>query len=512
MLHFRLLVALFALFCLSIPAEARWSVAETAHFRIYSEQGEKQLREDAAMLEDFHSLLELVTRRPWPKNARKLDIHIVPGIRELQLVRPELSSNTAGFYAASPDLIAAFSTRGNANFAQEALLHEYAHHFMMQVSQTAMPSWYVEGFAEYLMTAKFRPEAVEWGEVDRGRAFQLVTAGWLPMEKLLGPPEKIDIAAFYAQSWLLTNYMFRVDGMAPKLQAYLRKVSEGGDPVDSFRTEVDPDLVGFQRKLRTYINGRSRTYTRMKREPPEAMQVKISALPESTDGMLLPMISMLLPQKAETDARSLKNIRAQAAKRKGDAWAERTLAIAESIGGEPGTAAQLLDTELAKTPDDTLLLRRRALLYKPFERATSEADLKAARRLLTRAFRADPGDWRTMRDYVQTFSARDHKLPKNELNTLLAAYSMAPQVKSLALMTGDALAHAGRYEEAWIVMSPIIYDPHSSGVPDKVKDYMAALKVGDAAKVEAFLRDGELDFEDDGKEEGATPPVSGGPG
>jgi hypothetical protein len=35
------------------------------------------------------------------------------------------------------------------------------------------------------------------------------------------------MAMFYAQSWLLTHYMFRAEGMQPKLTAYLKAVAAG---------------------------------------------------------------------------------------------------------------------------------------------------------------------------------------------------------------------------------------------------------------------------------------------
>ena len=485
----RLAFAFLSLALAAFPASARWAVAETPHFRIWSEQNDRLLREDAAVLEDYHALLELVTGRKWPQEAPKLDIYIVPGLREMKIIEPEAGQNVAGLYAASSGQIAALSMRTSADpqFARQTLLHEYAHHFMMQVAQTAMPSWYVEGFAEYMMTAQFRPDRVEWGEVNVGRAYQLLTGSWIPLEKLLDRYSRVDPYAFYAQSWLMAHYMYRTPGMAPKLQAYLLKVAEGGDPVESFRTEVDPDLEGFQKKLRAYINGRSRTYTRMKREPPGSAAVEMRVLPESADDMLLPLVSMQYPQKGETDARNLKTIRAEAAKYKGDPWAERALAIAEAIGGDATTAAPLLDAALAKTPADPMLLRWRARLYKPFDPDTPEEDVKSARRLLTRAYKADPNDWLTLRDYVRTYQARNPVLEKNQMNALLAAYQLAPQVSELAIETGDALARAGRYREAWSVMSPTVFNPHRRNLSDEVQAYMAALKAEDGEKVKAFL-------------------------
>ena len=486
-----LICALFFAALHVMPAQARWAVAETQHFRIWSEQKDARLREDAAMLEDYHQLLEQLTGRSWPRDAPRLDIYVVPGLREMRIVSPELGKDVAGFYSASPGKIAAFSSRaGEAAFARQVLLHEHAHHFMMQVSPTAMPAWYVEGFAEYMMTAEFRPDRVSWGKVNGGRAWQLTEGAWLPLEMLLDRYSRVDPDAFYAQSWLLTNYLYRTEGMGPKLQAYLGKVAAGGDPLAAFKSEIDPDLEGFQRKLRSYINGRSRTYSHIRRAPPEALPMQVTLLPESADEMLLPLVSMQFPQAPETDARSLKTIRAEAAKYPGDAWAERALAIAEAIAGDPQRAASLLDAALAKSPADPVLLRWRASLYKPFDPATPKQDVDAARRLFVRAFKADPQDWLTLRDYVRAIQARDPNLQKDQLDVLLTAYKLAPQVSDLAMQTGDALARAGRYREAWIAMAPIVYDPHLRNLGSGMQAYMSALQAGDGEKVKRILAEG----------------------
>jgi hypothetical protein len=85
------------------------------------------------------------------------------------------------------------------------------------------PAWYVEGFAEYFMTATFFPTRVDFGLFDAGRAYSL-SQQWLNWDRVIGREtaklRSADVLMFYAQSWLLTHYMFRAPGMSEKLNAY----------------------------------------------------------------------------------------------------------------------------------------------------------------------------------------------------------------------------------------------------------------------------------------------------
>ena len=55
-----LVAGLFALL-LATPALATWRKAESANFIVYSQAAEAKVREQAALLEDYHSFLRLLT-------------------------------------------------------------------------------------------------------------------------------------------------------------------------------------------------------------------------------------------------------------------------------------------------------------------------------------------------------------------------------------------------------------------------------------------------------------------
>jgi hypothetical protein len=471
-------------------ARAAWLVAETPHFRIYGTVSESRIRQEAAVLEDFHALVELLTSRKFPADAPKLDIYMVEGRGQMLIVNPRLPERAAGFYAATPGGILGMSlepTGGEADFARDTLLHEYAHHFMMQAGSTALPAWYVEGFAEYLMTAEFRPDRIDFGGINRGRYYVLTNMPWEPLERVLGRAKGVNMDSFYAQSWLLTHYLNRMEGMPAKRDAYLKKVAAGADPVEAFREEIDPDLKAFQGRLRNYLNGRTLTFSRMTRTPPGAFDIRVSAMPSYANSALLPFVAVQLPQTKEHDAANMARIREALAKVPDEPWAKRTLAIAEAAAGDEAAAAARLDLLLLTAPADPELLRWRARLYKAWRPAASAADVSAARRLLVRANRAAPNDWLVLSDYAQTFEARGEKLPESVLNVLAKAHSLAPQEENLAYRTAMAMARAGRYDIAEAAIAPLVNDPHGGRAMVLERSLLAALRTKDTEAVDAAL-------------------------
>src|SRR4051794_12816603 len=113
------------------PAQAAWRRAETANFIVYSQAGEADLREDAILLEDYLSLLRVLTGIEDPPARKKLSVYVVRYHEGLTAVAPGMGDDVAGFYGATGSGIAAFaqSMKGfGASIGQQVLFHEIAHH------------------------------------------------------------------------------------------------------------------------------------------------------------------------------------------------------------------------------------------------------------------------------------------------------------------------------------------------------------------------------------------------
>ncbi|MFQ3664637.1 MAG: hypothetical protein SNJ79_01180, partial [Sphingomonadaceae bacterium] len=415
----KLMVLLLALLVAG-PANAGWRMAETRHFRVFSEEGESSAIQRAALLEDFQSLLVTMTGRKLSADVPKLDVYLV---RDVNLASPgsRMAPGVVGFYRATAGGIAAVAaTGGLGSGVQSVLLHEVAHHFMFADATIAFPAWYIEGFAEYFQTAIFSPDRIDFGRPDEGRVRWLLYGSWIEPEALLdGSAARNRAAMFYAQSWLLTHWLFSTPERRDSLVAYLRRTAAGEDPVEAFRAEIEPNLRALNPRLQAYMRNRGQFhFRRVRRAPIAPADVTVTVLPQSADRLLLALFAIEQGVSSETGAALLGEIRAESARHGKDAFAQRVLAAAELFHGETAAAVKILDSLLEVTPTDSTLLRWRGLAALDQTR-----DPVAARRYFAQAFRSDPNDWRTLMAYVRTFPPES--LDDDGLWVLERAWSLA---------------------------------------------------------------------------------------
>jgi tetratricopeptide (TPR) repeat protein len=498
------------LLVLAAPVRAAWLVAETAHFRVYGQMGEKPIRERAAMLEDFRDLLMATTsvgvanRAPEPK----LDLFIVRTMADA-VPFGRVRRDVAGFYVAVPGGVAAYATEGGLGLA--TLLHEYAHHFMLASGRSAYPAWYVEGFAEYYMTATFKPDQIEMGQANMVRVSWLVNALWLPMEDVLSGKaldgRQSDSALFYAQSWAISHYLFRAPENAGKLDAYLKAVSKGADPVEAFKEHVEADLEKFQKDLRRYLFGRP-TFTRFKRSKATPALVTVKRLDAEADDLLLPLASLErmypAPQMAE---RVTAVIAKGAARHPGEPMAERGLALLALKFGERSEAVARLDALLARYPDDAALLRWRAAAN---DQSTPEG-ASEARRYLARSFKASPDDWRTLHAYVLARGVRTRPLSETEMDVMETAAELAPQVTEISLDLALAYAHLERLDDAAWALAPVAHNPHGGALREVAATLLEKAQASDGPGFFAIIS-GLMDRHEAEEEVGEEAGEEGGDG
>jgi hypothetical protein len=456
-------------------------VAETAHFRVFSELPEKDLRRRAEVLEDFRDMLGTFSSAKVADDVPKLDVYIVGNIAEA-VPFGRIAPTVGGFYTAGDGGIAAYSIDGD--FGRRALLHEYAHHHMFASTGLSYPGWYVEGFAEYFMTATFQPGRIDFGLPDEGRVQSLVYGNWLPWEKLIDPAarrRRDDAAMFYAQSWLLTHYLFRTPGMPEKNRAYLVAVAKGEPALAAFKAHVHPDPAALGRQLERYVRSSKFTYSRYTRPEAKPAEVTITPLPASADALLmihaaLDRGALALPRDERPAA--LAKVRGIAARFPGDDLAARTLAMAELALGTPAEALPLIDALLAKLPTDPQLLRLKAQTV--LEIGGPDAVVKA-RRLLVQVAKAVPNDWRALHIYLHTYDIEHSRVPQSVADVVQRAWELAPQVDGLSIDMAAMLAQRDRLPEAAQVLAPVAFEPHNGRYSAFARALRAAALAGDKA-------------------------------
>lgn len=443
-----------------------WLHTRTPSFSLYGRVSEKTLVQMARDLEDFAGLLRSLHGLDARTDERPLPIYLMSRQFDLRRVRPGLQANVWGFYSASiGDVFAALSVEGGQEAGRQVLFHEYTHHFMKQHAPAAYASWLVEGYAEYFMTARFKPDVVDLG-VTSPRIAWLRGAVWSPFDEILGRRALIgkrsDITAFYAQSWLLTHYMMSDPERLARLTSYAAAVADGGDPVTLMPEATGVPFSDLERVLRRYMSalpGR-----RIARPPATELPLTVTRLPASADDLLLENQRLKMGVPSAERPEVLAMIRERAARYPGDRLAEMTLARAENDFGDRAKAQALLKHRIEADPRDVEALQTLGysfMLQARANRAQAPALLKEARDWFGKGFAADPNNALLLYDYGMSRRGEPGYPNDNAVNVLLRAQQLAPQVAQFRIAAAEALMLRDRFDEAAAMVEPVFNDPHA---------------------------------------------------
>lgn len=467
-------------------AEAGWRRAESEHFIVYGEEGEERLRQRAVRLEIFHDLLEMLTGTASATSPNKLPIYLVRSHAQMSIIR-DVRGSVGGFYSASPGAVmAVVNERADAFAGDDVLYHEYAHHFMMQYRPGAYPAWWVEGFAEYVMTARIGANAIEFGNFSETRVRLLTDQGaWIPLDEVLfGDTRRLrgaDRSRFYSQSWILVHYWFNDEARRQQLLAYLSAIGRGEDPREAFRAAFATDMRGLEDALRYY--SRRMTFTRLGLNESALRQpVTVTALPDSANDLLLPQAALRLGQREPWLSSLLARIRRAAAGRD-DLFARRVLAQAEILYGDSEAGEPILEALLRESPEDAELLYLKGMRFLRGGRGdpARRAELFGlAQPWFVRAHRADPNHVPTLFSYAESLSAGPTYVSENTANILLLAHRFAPQVGGIGLQAGYVLHRLGRNDDAVAVLAPIAAQPHGGRLAERAQALLDQARSGAA--------------------------------
>lgn len=470
------------------PAHADWRKAETGHFVVYGNGFERDLRDYAIRLERFDHLLRTQLNVPSAEGEMKLPVYLVSSRRELGMVRPDLPSTAAGFYSPNFRDIRAVAIVGQWD---AALYHEYAHHFMLRYFPGAYPAWFVEGFAEFFMTATLDSHGrAEVGKPDRNRVLTLNNLRWLPMEDVLSPWRRTmsreDRAAAYGQAWLFTHWLMTSSERFGNLDGYLRDAAAGEPVAEALQANFGLTPDQLERALRAYLAAgiRHAEVTIPGIEP----EVTVARLPDSADDVFLLYVNLRDSAPAAEGPGLLARARDLAQARPDDALTRLTLARAEILWGDPAAGEAALAPALEANPADVevLLLMADARITageKFSDPAERERLYRQARGFLQRAYDADPGEYRVYQTIAHSRRFSSDYPTANDVELWRRAVALAPQVASNRPVTAEALLKHDLYDEAEAVIRPIANDPHGSETPERIQrilDQIAARRTASA--------------------------------
>ena len=468
-------------------AHAQWVAVETPGFTVYADSSERRASEMALNLERFDGLLRRMTGAPTERSPARLQVYLF-GTNDFEAAFPHFeNTNVAGVYYAQTERVAAYSifSPNSGLGSQDVLFHEYAHHFMYQYFNNAYPSWYIEGFAEVASTAVLGTERIIIGRSNPGRARDLLSNTWLPMDRLLTMTTRQfrdprESAMFYAQSWLFAQYLLLTPSANTQFQAYVRAIRSGRPPLEAFQEGfgVTPDQM--QATLRRYLQGNPSAIALTQPAYVVPPRMDVTELPASARRLLPTSTRLFNGNVADEDkAPLLARIRQLAGAEPYDEFALLTVARAEIRLGSPATGRALLEPYVTANPNNRDALYLMGLSYlreaNDAEGDAEDALLAQARRYFSRGYRIDGNHVPTLARYAESYSgtAMSETTYENYLNILLLARQLAPQVDEISLNAANMLLASDRAREAIPILRALAYDPHAGGSAEVAQRLLA---------------------------------------
>jgi tetratricopeptide (TPR) repeat protein len=482
-----------ALLCLaalaSAPLHAQWQEASSRHFVVYSKGSPAFLQEFTTKLERFDKAMRLIHHRADEDlgPANRITVYVVDDVTEVRrLGHFGGASSIAGFYLARASGSVAVVPRTTESDLEPTtiLLHEYAHHFMLQSHSAAFPAWLVEGFAEFTATAKFEKDgSVGFGAAAMHRGYGL-THTEVPIEALFDPVgHKLSgldwEATVYGRGWLLTHYLMFDPSRKGQLDRYIAEINGGKSSLDAARIAFG-DLRVLEQRLKAYLRQNRIPYSRIAAEQIPIRPVSVRILRPGEAAIMELRIRSRVGVTEEEAPTVARKMRAAAEPYASDATVQAALAEAEFDADNLDGAEAAATRALAADPKNVeALLFKARIRMKRAQAPSAPATLwTEARRFVSAANRADPEDAEPLVLFYTTFREQGITPTANAVEGLLSAFELAPHDVGLRLAVARQHLVDGDARQAREVLGPIAFDPHRGKLAETVGDILAKLAAG----------------------------------
>ncbi|GGY98362.1 hypothetical protein GCM10011614_11870 [Novosphingobium colocasiae] len=491
----------------SAPAcAATWMRADTHNFILYSSGSESQLREYATKLEKFDAALRFLLNLPKDANPNRLEIYLVADADDVGRLHGD--QHTAGFYSPSLDGSFAIANRDRkANkFALDGLtvlFHEYAHHMMYRNFNYSYPTWFSEGFAEYVSTMQFNNDGSwTYGFPAFHRNYDLVAdTRSYPVDAMVYNELKGRASnryGLYAFGWLTVHMLFSTPEYRKKLDTYLRAFGQGTPPRVA-ATEAFGDMKAFKATVNKYRGGKL-IYKKSTMPLDYETAMAISTL-NADDSKL---VELTMARKSSTNpVRTRNGLAALSAKFPNNANIALELAYAEhevvleeyraarkaalAAKGEAKPPVAEGEEEDEEEDDFDVDPKRYAAAFAALDRAIAlnpaqrraldfkgrlmietlpgddKDGWKKARGYISAANRLSPDDPAPLFDYYMSFRRQGVTVPKAAKDALAQAFGTIPEVNEVTFEYAFALAEEGQYRAAENLLKTIAFNPHAGG-------------------------------------------------
>lgn len=296
-------------------ADQSWRKVETEYFTVYSQTSEKETRGWAIRLEQFRLCMESL----FPLQSERLDpvaVVIFKKEKDFHKYQPQITDDPY-------DVIGVFQRNLGRNIIMmvgdsdeqlmgQVVFHEATHWYFSGDSYD-LPAWVGEGMAEVFAMFRMDGDQAVFGGSNPGRYHTLKNYGFLYIQNVMNMPSDYAHGAggirgglFYAQSWLLMNYIL-ADGQMGGFEAvktYLEKTDKGMPYDVAFQEVFGMSYDELDEKLDDYFDREwfksIRTWT-----DPEINLIKGSEAWATDDDVDLTLAMALLQQYRRDEALAL---------------------------------------------------------------------------------------------------------------------------------------------------------------------------------------------------------------
>jgi tetratricopeptide (TPR) repeat protein len=243
-------------------AQKPWVVVNSARFEIFSSMSEEATKALALDLERFHALVYATTTAAKRPSSIPTRIYAFDNPRDYGRFGPE---GSAGVFMPGLRSNAILVTDYSVGLgAADLILHEYVHFVVRNNTATAYPTWYDEGFADFLSTAQIHKDMIAVGATPRSHIRTFEMGEWVPIRQIISAIgtrsyEFKEEWMFYPEAWALVHYLTldrpREAGSFPEqLARYLELTKRGAKPAPAFETAFGEDLSKIDFTIRRKID------------------------------------------------------------------------------------------------------------------------------------------------------------------------------------------------------------------------------------------------------------------
>ena len=493
------------------PAFAEWHEAVSKHFHVYADESPDELKAFATKLERFDAAVREARGSPDVDAgaSTQVTVYVLRNIAAIRDLYGDPDSAVAGFYDPRASGSVAFVPRrgeiGTYDLSADSIFfHEYTHHLMLEDTDRPLPTWLVEGFAEFFANPIFNQDgSVTIGAPPRYRAEGLYdqATGGLPLKKMLSGDYTYltyqEFDSLYARGWLLTHLLSFDLKRRGQLTRYLDEIAKGTPALRAAQMAFG-DLDTLDRQLYDYFKTDKFTVATIAASKLHLPPIVVRPLSPAMADLMDIQMKFARQSKRYSAGSLVGRARDVVARYPSDVRATVLLAQIEDAAKEYDAAARHADAALKLDPksEAAMLVKGDALmnLGKSNPKAANWADIRS---YLTAANRLDVEDAEPLILFYRSFAAEGIRPTDNAIEGLKYALTLAPQDSKLRLEAVGQFLRDSRLADAREALVPLAYSPHTGKAHDAVRKILDSVDAHNTSEALAAWQAAEKLYNED---------------